>query len=49
MPSQPAWAQPRNVALLIAGYLLVHMGVRKAASLNVVFAALTRGSRDLGN
>lgn len=28
MPLQPAWAQPRNVALLIAGYLLVHMGVR---------------------
>ncbi|MDP9137640.1 MAG: hypothetical protein M3N38_05630, partial [Pseudomonadota bacterium] len=28
MPSQPAWTQPRNVALLIAGYLLVHMGVR---------------------
>ena len=24
MPLQPAWAQPRNVALLIAGYLLVH-------------------------
>ena len=28
MPLQPAWAQPRNVALLIAGYLLVHMAVR---------------------
>lgn len=28
MPLQPAWAQPRNVALLIAGYLLVHMSVR---------------------
>jgi 4-amino-4-deoxy-L-arabinose transferase-like glycosyltransferase len=28
MPLQPAWAKPRNVALLIAGYLLVHMGVR---------------------
>ncbi len=28
MPSQPLWATPRNVALLIAGYLLVHFGVR---------------------
>jgi 4-amino-4-deoxy-L-arabinose transferase-like glycosyltransferase len=28
MPSQPIWASPRNVALLIAGYLLVHFGVR---------------------
>jgi 4-amino-4-deoxy-L-arabinose transferase-like glycosyltransferase len=28
MPSQPLWASPRNVALLIAGYLLVHLGVR---------------------
>jgi 4-amino-4-deoxy-L-arabinose transferase-like glycosyltransferase len=28
MPSQPAWAAPRYVALLIAAYLLVHLGVR---------------------
>lgn len=28
MPSQPAWATPRHVALLIAAYLLVHLGVR---------------------
>jgi len=28
MPSQPSWARPRTVALLIAGYLLVHLGVR---------------------
>ena len=28
MPSQPAWATPRAVALLIAAYLLVHLGVR---------------------
>jgi 4-amino-4-deoxy-L-arabinose transferase-like glycosyltransferase len=28
MPSQPVWAKPRNVALLIAAYLLVHLGVR---------------------
>jgi lipopolysaccharide core galacturonosyltransferase RgtA len=28
MPSQPAWATPRNVALLIAAYLLVHFGAR---------------------
>jgi 4-amino-4-deoxy-L-arabinose transferase-like glycosyltransferase len=28
MPSQPVWATPRNVALLIAAYLLVHFGVR---------------------
>src|SRR5215470_15546802 len=28
MPAQPAWATPRNVALIIAGYLLVHFGVR---------------------
>jgi 4-amino-4-deoxy-L-arabinose transferase-like glycosyltransferase len=28
MPSQPSWAKPRAVALLIAGYLLVHLGVR---------------------
>jgi 4-amino-4-deoxy-L-arabinose transferase-like glycosyltransferase len=28
MPSQPLWATPRTVALLIAGYLLVHLGVR---------------------
>src|SRR5262245_28764770 len=28
MPSQPAWATPRNVALIIAAYLLVHAGVR---------------------
>src|SRR5262245_22439504 len=28
MPAQPAWATPRNVALLIAAYLLTHLGVR---------------------
>ena len=28
MPSQPAWAQPRTVAILIAAYLLIHLGVR---------------------
>jgi hypothetical protein len=28
MPAQPAWATPRSVALLIAGYLLTHLGVR---------------------
>lgn len=28
MSPQPAWATPRNVALLIAAYLLVHLGVR---------------------
>jgi 4-amino-4-deoxy-L-arabinose transferase-like glycosyltransferase len=28
MPAQPVWATPRNVALLIAAYLLVHLGVR---------------------
>jgi lipopolysaccharide core galacturonosyltransferase RgtA len=28
MPSQPVWATPRIVALLIAAYLLVHFGVR---------------------
>jgi 4-amino-4-deoxy-L-arabinose transferase-like glycosyltransferase len=28
MPSQPAWAAPRAVALLIAAYLLIHLGVR---------------------
>jgi 4-amino-4-deoxy-L-arabinose transferase-like glycosyltransferase len=28
MPLQPAWAQPRNVTLLIAAYLLVHFAVR---------------------
>src|SRR5262245_29014424 len=28
MQAQPAWATPRNVALLIAAFLLVHLGVR---------------------
>jgi len=28
MPAQPDWAAPRRVALLIAGYLLTHLGVR---------------------
>ena len=28
MPSQPSWARPRQVALLIVGYLLVHLAVR---------------------
>jgi 4-amino-4-deoxy-L-arabinose transferase-like glycosyltransferase len=28
MPAQPAWVSPRNVALLIAAYLLAHLGVR---------------------
>ena len=28
MPAQPAWAAPRSVALLIAAYLLTHLGVR---------------------
>jgi Dolichyl-phosphate-mannose-protein mannosyltransferase len=28
MPSQPLWATPRNVAFLIAGYLLLHLIVR---------------------
>ena len=28
MPSQPSWARPRQVALLIAGYLLIHLAVR---------------------
>ena len=28
MPSQPLWAKPRHVALLIAAYLAVHLGVR---------------------
>jgi 4-amino-4-deoxy-L-arabinose transferase-like glycosyltransferase len=28
MPAQPAWATPRSVALLIAAYLLAHLGVR---------------------
>jgi hypothetical protein len=28
MPAPPVWATPRNVALLIAAYLLVHLGVR---------------------
>lgn len=28
MPAQPAWATPRSVALVIAAYLLVHLGVR---------------------
>lgn len=28
MPSQPVWASPRNVAFLIAAYLLVHLGIR---------------------
>jgi 4-amino-4-deoxy-L-arabinose transferase-like glycosyltransferase len=28
MPAKPAWAAPRNVALLIAAYLLTHLGVR---------------------
>src|SRR5262245_48341548 len=28
MPSQPIWATPRHVALIIATYLLVHFGVR---------------------
>jgi 4-amino-4-deoxy-L-arabinose transferase-like glycosyltransferase len=28
MPAQPAWATPRSVALLIAAYLLTHLGVR---------------------
>ena len=27
-PSQPSWARPRVVALLIAGYLLIHLAVR---------------------
>jgi hypothetical protein len=28
MPAKPAWATPRSVALLIAAYLLTHLGVR---------------------
>jgi 4-amino-4-deoxy-L-arabinose transferase-like glycosyltransferase len=28
MPSEPAWAQPRNVALIIGAYLIVHFAVR---------------------
>jgi 4-amino-4-deoxy-L-arabinose transferase-like glycosyltransferase len=28
MPAQPAWSTPRSVALLIAAYLLAHLGVR---------------------
>ena len=28
LPAQPAWATPRSVALLIAAYLLTHLGVR---------------------
>ncbi|HEX6001648.1 MAG TPA: glycosyltransferase family 39 protein [Hyphomicrobiaceae bacterium] len=28
MPAQPAWATPRSVALIIAAYLLAHLGVR---------------------
>ena len=28
MPSQPSWARPRQVARLIAGYLLIHLAVR---------------------
>jgi 4-amino-4-deoxy-L-arabinose transferase-like glycosyltransferase len=28
LPAQPAWATPRTVALLIAAYLLTHLGVR---------------------
>jgi 4-amino-4-deoxy-L-arabinose transferase-like glycosyltransferase len=28
MPSEPAWAQPRNVGLIIGAYLIVHFAVR---------------------